>query len=66
MLGERRGARIADAVKQGQRLVAGATRDPAETDIVDDRRAVHLLDGDAAQPEHLRVAVTRIRHVRAS
>ena len=63
VLGERSGARIAHAVKQGQRLVAGATRDPAETQIVDDRRAVHLLDGDAPQPEHLRVAVTRARHV---
>ena len=63
MLGEDCGARIADAVKHGQRLLARATRDAAETQVVDDRCAMDLLDGDAAQPEHLRVAVPRVRHV---
>jgi hypothetical protein len=62
MLGQRRVAQVADAVEQGERIIARRAGDPAETQIVHDGSAVHLLDCDAAQLEHLGIAEPRIGH----
>ena len=62
MRGQRRVARVANSMEEGERLVARRAGYPAETQMVDDGGAMNLLDRDAAQLEHLGIAEPRIGH----
>ncbi len=62
MLGQRRVAHVANSMEEGERLIPRRAGYSAETKMVDDGSAMHLLDRDAAQLEHLGIAEPRIGH----
>lgn len=62
VLGQRGVAHVANAMEEGERLVARRAGYPAETQMVDDGSAMHLLDRDAPQLEHLGIAEPRVGH----
>jgi hypothetical protein len=63
VLGQRRVTHVADAVEQGQRALARAAGDASLAQIIDERRAMNLLDGHGAQRLNLRIAAARARDV---